>query len=182
MKNKLVLLLAVVMLLSASIVTGATEILRPDGQGYYDAWHEYGCAYGWQCVDESTPVTSDRVYKGGANFKETFTFYNPQNIGANNNITRVTLYYYARNHIAGNKTSYKIYPMLRIYSNNYIGNLKYLTSTWSYYTNTWTTNPANNSQWTLNDINNLEAGMRNYPNLVAGGGRVAQVYAVVEYY
>ena len=61
-----------------SSALAATDTLRPDGQGNWMQWNNYGCSVGsseWQCVDENPASTSDYLYTSGIS-RETFTFNN----------------------------------------------------------------------------------------------------------
>ncbi|MDZ4228604.1 MAG: hypothetical protein U1E54_05160, partial [Candidatus Levybacteria bacterium] len=70
-------------------------------------------------------------------------------------------------------------PLVRSNGINYIGSLKGLTSNYDYYSEVYTTNPSTGSAWTIAQVDALEAGMKSYSSKY--GGRIAQVYAVVDY-
>ena len=176
----------VVFALAASLVlssvpseaTSNTVTIRPDGAGYRKGWANVGCSSGsseWQCVDEDPADTSDYLKTSGTR-KETFTF---DDTGlADETINSVTIYYYAKEH---NKQANSCFEaMTRSGSTDYLaGTQMCVGSSWEYVSHTYTTNPATGSAWTVAQVDALEAGMHGLnPD---GGGRVAQVYAVVEY-
>jgi hypothetical protein len=174
LKTMIVGLLATVML--STFVLASTMTIRPDGPGNYAAWSATGCtaANGYQCVDESTVNTSDYVYTSASSKKETFTF---GNTGLSSvTINSVTLYYYGKYY---SSSKYKMQPLIRMSSTDYLGNILNLTSSYATYSQTYTTNPRNGSAWTVASVDALEAGMMSYT--ATAGGYVAQVYAVVDY-
>ncbi len=156
--------------------SAATVTIRPDSQGYYSGWSNTGCTSGseWQCVDEAPANTSDYLYTSSGTTRETFGF---QDTGlSSETINSVTLYYYAKRY-ASNR--YKFQPLIRSGTTNYAGSTFSTTSSYEYYSQTYTTNPATGSAWTASEVNNLQAGM--VSNNSNPGAYVAQVYAVVDY-
>ncbi|MFH1133543.1 MAG: hypothetical protein V1735_03570 [Nanoarchaeota archaeon] len=91
-------------------------------------------------------------------------------------INSITLYFYGQSY---SSTRYNFQPLIRSGGTNYLGSLKSLTSSYAYYSETYTTNPATGSAWTIAQVDALEAGMKSYSS--SYGGRIAQVYAVVDY-
>lgn len=159
-------------------VFAASVTIRPDGQGYRKGWGVYGCSGGtseWDCVDED-PYDTDDYLKNTGTAKETFTF---DDTGlSSETINSVTMYYYAMWH---NKVANSCFSaMTRSGSTDYISGAQMcVNDSWQYKSHVYSTNPATSSAWTVSEVDNLEAGMRSTnPN---GGGRVAQVYAVVDY-
>jgi len=164
-------------LMSASIVVADTITIRPNAQGNYAGWTNSGCSSGsseWQCVDEDPANTSDNLYTSSKSVYESFAF---GNTGFTNEvINSVTLYFYGQQY---SSTRYNFQPLIRSSSTNYLGSLKSLTSSYDYYSEAYTTNPATGSAWTIAQVDALEAGMKSYSS--SYGGRIAQLYAVVDY-
>jgi hypothetical protein len=176
--------LLVFALLATSGWASNTTIIRPDGQGAYSAWTKSGCTYGWQCVDEVTANTTDYIYKAGVG-TETFTFQNVS-IPVNRTINSITLYYYGEDYFSGGNYYLSFKPMVRIGSTNYLGSWKTFSDTWSYKSYTMTTNPSTGSAWTVSQLNDLQAGIYGYTfrmgdEYVYGGGKLAQMYVLVDY-
>jgi hypothetical protein len=169
--------LFVLTLMTIGVVSASTSTIRPNAQGYYSGWTNSGCSSGsseWQCVDENPANTTDNLYTSAKNTYESFAF---QDTGfTTETINSVTLYFYGQRY---SSTRYRFQPLIRASSTNYLGPLKSLTSSYAYYTETYTTNPATGSPWTIAEVNALEAGMKSYS--ASYGGRIAQVYAVVDY-
>jgi hypothetical protein len=164
------------LLVFSTCALAATVTIRPDSQGNYAAWSATGCtaANGWQCVDEAVANTSDRVYSGSNSVKESFGF---QNVSlTSETINSVTLYYYAYRY---GTSKYKMQPMIRSGTTDYLGGVKNLTASYAYYSQTYTTNPATGAAWTVSEVNSLQAGMSTYSS--NGGAYAAQVYALVDY-
>lgn len=179
MKKELVLLGVMfgVALLMIESVSASTLTIWPNAQGYYSAWTNAGCGSGsseWQCVDENPANTSDNLYTNAKNTYESFAF---QDTGlTSETINSVTLYFYGQRY---SSTRYQFQPLIRANSTNYLGSLKSLTANYTYYSQAYSTNPATGSAWTIAQVNALEAGMKSYS--ANYGGRIAQVYAVVDY-
>ena len=165
-----------VILISMVVVADNLKI-RPNGQGVYSEWTNMGCnagQYEWQCVDENIIDISDNLYANRANRYESFAF---EDTGFTNEIiNNVTLYFYGQRY---NNNRYKFQPLIRLSNTNYLGSMKSLTSSYSYYSESHSTNPATGSVWTVAQVDALEAGMKSYSSNY--GGRIAQVYAIVDY-
>src|SRR3989338_4239182 len=170
-------ILFVLTLMMISVVSADTLIIRPNAKGYYSDWTNYGCSPGqseWQWVDEDPADTADNLYISLKDKYESFAF---QDTGFTNEvINKVTLSFYGQYY---NSIRYRFQPLIRANNINYLGSLKSLTSSYAYYNETYTTNPATGSAWTIEGVNALEAGMKSYSSNY--GGRIAQVYAVVDY-
>ena len=178
MKKWFVLNILLLMILISSAALGSTAVLRPNSQGYYASWSNLGCSSGineWQCIDEILPSTTDYTYTSG-NGRETFKFSN-LNL-TSEAINSVTLYYYSMQHNNPNNACFG--AITRTNGIDYLsGNQLCTNSIWDYQSHTYTLNPATETAWTSTEINNLEAGM--YGLNPHAGGRIAQVYAVVDY-
>ena len=169
--------LFVLTLMTVGIASADTLTIRPNAQGYYSGWTNFGCSSGsseWQCVDENPANTSDNLYISSKNKYESFAF---QGTGLTyETINSVTLYFYGQRY---SSNRYQFQPLIRSVTTNYLGSLKSLTSIYAYYSEAYTTNPATGSAWTVAQVDALEAGMKSYSS--SYGGRIAQVYAVVDY-
>lgn len=154
--------------------------IRPNGQGYRTGWTNVNCPSGynsneWQCVNDANTETYDYLKNSGTE-KETFTF---SNTNLNNvQIKSVTLYFYATRNLYSYNSCFE--AMIRYGGRDYLsGNQLCVTNSWQYVSHKYTKNPATNLPWTITQVEYLEAGMHSLdPN---GGGKISQVYAVVEY-
>ncbi|MDD9952777.1 MAG: hypothetical protein OXR66_00405 [Candidatus Woesearchaeota archaeon] len=163
--------------LVGSVVADSVTI-RPDGAGAWKQWRHVGCSSGnneWQCVDEVTLDTSDYLRTGGTR-KETFTFGSTGL--STETVNSVTIHYVAMRH--NNNKNRCFEAMTRSGGTDYLSGTQICTdNSWDEYTHVYTTNPATSAAWTVTEVDALEAGMRGLnPN---NGGRVAQVWAVVDY-
>ena len=158
-------------------VNANTLTIWPNAQGYYSNWINSGCSSGsseWQCVDETFANTSDNLYTNAKNTYESFAF---QDTGFTNEIVNsITLYFYGQRY---SSNRYQFQPLIRISNANYLGSLKSLTPSYDSYSETYTINPATGLAWTIDEVNALESGMKSYTSNY--GGRIAQVYAVIDY-
>ena len=178
MKEKIAFLsFILVIIFTSGVVLADTTTIRPSSQGNYAQWTNTNCGSGsseWECVDEDPADTFDNLYTGLKNNHETFAF---QDTGlTTESINSVTIYYYGQR---VNSNRYKFQPLVRASSTDYLGSVISLTASYAYYNKTYTTNPDTGNQWTISEVNSLEAGMKSYSDNY--GGRIAQVYAVVDY-
>ena len=155
-----------------------TMILYPNGQGYRRGWQNVNCGSDfneWKCVDETVPNANDYLKNSGI-AKETFTFSNTGLLSEK--INSITLFYYARWDNFQSNSCFE--AMIRYKGIDYLsGNQMCVTNSWKYVSYTYTKNPGTNLPWTIAEVEALEAGMHSLdPN---GGGRVSQIYALVEY-
>ncbi|MCA9486410.1 PKD domain-containing protein [Candidatus Woesearchaeota archaeon] len=160
-----------------SMASAAQVTLYPTGQGSYSQWTNVGCSSGsleWQCVDETPASTSDYLSTKKGNTLESFTF-SSTNL-SNVEISNITLMYYAMQEAPSKKC---FEPLLRISGTDYTAATQCTSSSYAYYVQSYTTNPATGLAWTLSELNNLEAGMESASS--SGGGRVAQVFVIVDY-
>jgi len=125
-------------------------------------------------VDEPSASATDYLQSSSNSKKETFTFQNT--VLTTETINSVTIHYYAKRY---SSSKYKIQPMIRVGSQNYLGSVIDLTSGYQYYSGTFTLNPSTGQAWTAAQVDALEAGMSTYS--ASGGAYIAQVYAVVDY-
>ena len=154
--------------------------LRPNGD-VLNAWSNYGCAdtSEYKCVRElQTPYTQNYT-SGGGNKEEAFTLTDlPANLNSTP-INSITLQYYAQR-LGTFQDQFK--PSLRIGGNLYYGDVFTVGSSWAYYSDTFTTNPATGNAWTFSEINSLEAGMSTEDGIWGlGGAKVAQFYVTVNH-
>jgi peptidoglycan/xylan/chitin deacetylase (PgdA/CDA1 family) len=155
-----------------------TITIRPNGYGYRTGWTNVNCASGfseWQCVSETTYNTTDFLKNTGT-AKETFAF---SNTGlTTEKINSITLYYYASRNLYLYNSCFE--AMIRYNERDYLSGTQMCVGTfWQYVSQKYEKNPATNLPWTVAEVEALEAGMHALdPN---GGGRISQVYAVVEY-
>ncbi len=169
-------LMVAVLVLASAFVLARTVTITPNAQGNYATWSNTGCGSGsneWQCVDENPVNTSDYLYTSTASKAESFAF---SDMSSPATIDSVTLYYYAKYYNSG---KYKMTPLIRASSTDYLGSVMSLGSSYATLSQTYTTNPATGSAWTVSEVNSLEAGMKSYS--ANAGAYVAQVYAVVSY-
>ncbi len=178
MRKVFLVMLAIFLLLNSVFsysALAAKVILRPNAQGVYDSWTNIGCTNSseWDCVDEASPNINDSVYSNVNNAKESFLF---SDTGlTTEKIFSVTLKYYGVRY--GN--SFYAYPLIRVGLTDYIGGLFAFAYSYAYRNGLYTKNPATNADWTIADVDNLQAGIAS--RSIYGGGKVAQMYAEVEY-
>lgn len=157
-----------------------TQTLRPNSQGTYKSWDNAGCPstannQEWDCVDETSPNTSDRVQADNPGKKESFRFSDLTE--SNIVINKVTLSYYG---IRFSPSRYKFTPIIVSNRRIYDGSSKSLGSQYSSFQQIYTNNPKTNKPWTVAEVNNLEAGMRTKIAFYQGA-KIAQMFATVEY-
>jgi hypothetical protein len=175
--RKLITLICLLALAVAPTAFASTLTIRPDAQGTYSSWTNSGCTTGYDCVDEASASTADYVQTGTNNAKETFTFSNSGLEYGADTINSVTLHYYAER-VKAQDSCFS--PMVRMFGTDYLlGSQICTTSSFGDYSHTYTTTPAFGSEWNVNSVDSLEAGM--YALDPNGGGRVAQVYADIDY-
>jgi hypothetical protein len=160
----------------SSFAMADTVTIRPDGMGNYNAWTNVGytAATEYMCVNEAAANTSAYLWTSSKSVSESFTFSNVGLSGVT--INNVTLWYYGQRY---SSTRYRFQPLIRSGGTNYLGAVKSLTSSYAYYSQVYTTNPAIGSAWTVAEVNALEAGMKSYSS--SYGGKIAQMYAVIDY-
>ena len=164
----------------------STETLRPNAAGDSTQFTPYGATYNWQCVDE---VTSDGnttyVYATHGGYGAAATWidlYNLPDTSLTGTINSVTVYGVAKRfQTAGGS----FYVALKTGGGVYYGGSNAVTSTWTSYSNAWTTNPQAGGAWTWTQINALQIGIKGtvgeYWDEVARDVSCTQVYVVVNY-
>ena len=172
------MVLFLLMSFSVAIANAATLTIRPDAQGARTGWANTGCSSGsneYKCVDEVLVNTSDYLSDTGTS-KETFTFSNSGL--SSQTINSVTLYYYAMWQTSSANSCFQ--AMTRSGGVDFLPGVQLCAgANWSTLSHAYTTNPATGNAWNVSSVDALEAGMAGLnPN---GGGRVSQVYAVVDY-
>jgi hypothetical protein len=163
--------------------TTQTLTLRPMGDGNYRDFSYLGDTRNWRCVDEQT-ADGDTTYvyirDTGTSNRDTYATENsPVTTGT---INSVTIYIVAE-YSSSSGTGYAD-TILRISGNNYYGNNGNdftLTTTYTSYSQIYTSNPAGGA-WTWTTINNLECGVRlRTSSWNQGYARCTQVYIEVNY-
>lgn len=176
--KKTIYTMAFAMVLLSGLAAADTLVLNPNGQGAYSAWSNYGCGSGsseWQCVDEyPSPDTTNYLYVYPTNRYESFVF--PDTGAEHKTVNSVELHFYGRRGIL---SSFEFQPFVRVDGQDYLGSAIELTSTYTDYAQAFDYNPDTGNAWTQDDVDSLEAGMKSSSSTY--GGRIAQVYAVVDY-
>ena len=152
-------------------------ILYPNAKGYRNGWFNVKCSRNteWQCVDEEIIDNKDYLRTSGTS-KETFLF---SDTGlTNEKINGITIFYYAQQDYSRANSCFE--AMIRSNRRDYLsGNQLCVGNSWQYVSHTYELNPATGLQWTASEVDSLEAGMHALnPN---GGGKISQVYVLVEY-
>ncbi len=161
---------------SAGGPTGSV-ILRPNSAGSIDNLSTTGCGSNYQCVDESTSDENSTYVRRPSNSYATDVYNLDNPTSPSGTITGVTVYCRARKA----KNVGLIRPNVYVGSTPYNGSIQSLTTSWSDYSEQWTTNPSTSSAWTWTEINNLQAGISlrgqnsNFP------AYCTQVWVEVEY-
>ena len=170
--------LFVLFILTLPAAFAATLTVYPDGSGARTSWSQQGCSgtgNHWNCVEETSVNTADYLFATGTG-KETLTFGNTGL--SSESINSVTLHYYLMRHNSASNAC--IGAMTRSGGTDYLSGTQLCgTANWTLVSHVYATNPATGSAWTVGGVDALEAGM--YGLNPSGGGRVAQVYAVVDY-
>ena len=158
------------------------KIFRPDGDGSLNEGWSGGSPY-WDKVDDVVPdedetrLTRTRTYGDWKGIL--FTIQDQQySLG---NITSVKVYYRIKKHPQSDDAEAK--AAVKTHDTIYYGTAQNLSSSYTTYSYSWTTNPNTGSAWTWDEINDLEAGISVHGN-VATGGTVfyfTQLYVEVEY-
>lgn len=176
------------------------ETLRPNAAGTYTTWDSQYPASGshWQKCDDTGTGDGDTTYiytqsGTGASLPsyriDTYNLNDVVNITSGSTIHNVTVYFKGKSTSATYKGVCSV--AMRIGGSNYFGGSNTLSTTYSYYSYTWNSNPKTGSAWTISDLNSLQAGVygrsgyqsRGFPfnDYVYYPIRVTQVYARVEY-
>jgi hypothetical protein len=158
----------------------ATETLRPNAAGDETALSPYPNSgeANWEDVDEETPDEGDtRVYKTGTSY--TRDLYNlPSHSVGSGTINFIKIYFRCQR--PGSGTSCRAEPSLKSDGVVTDGTEVTLTSSYTTYSEQWSTNPADSQPWEWTDIDALQIGVR-----LKGDGtnpaRCTQVYVEVDY-
>lgn len=167
------------------------ETLRPNaagdecnlGEGYEDAT----CPNHYQNVDEESP-DEDATYVKSDSTDYHRDLYNLDNSGvADGDINKITVYARLKKYggIAPSRTIAKI----AIKSGTGSGSPDTvdesaeitITTSWTNYSQEWSTNPATSSAWTWDEIDNLQAGVALKKYGTGEYGWCTQVYVEVDY-
>ncbi|RLG47348.1 MAG: hypothetical protein DRN92_03375 [Thermoproteota archaeon] len=163
-----------------------TEILRPNGAGSWTILNPYPSSNeNWECVDEvvsdedSTYVYyTDSPYPYG---RDTYSLQDhSQGSGIINSVT-----VYVRCKKIGTSLLVACRPAIRTHSANYppitsTEDARLLTTSWTNYYRTWTTNPYTGQAWTWSEIDSLEAGVDLHGTSTTQA-LCTQVWVVVDY-
>jgi hypothetical protein len=161
--------------MGVSLAYAASVTINPNAAGSNSQWTWSGGSAdftNWQSADDDT------TYAGvsSQNQSQTVALDDTSLYGT---INSVTVYASARQ-TTGNE---KLQIVLRTSSSNYVSATSGIVATsYSLYSNAWTTDPSDTQAWTWSEINGLEAGVKSINNGGWGGEmRVSQVYVVVDY-
>ncbi|MEM3771669.1 MAG: hypothetical protein QXW80_05120, partial [Candidatus Micrarchaeia archaeon] len=158
-------------------ISTTTVTLRPSANGSVNQWSVYPAGTEqWDAVDDEIP-DGDTTYIYSLTAGQVSFFNLPDNqIPEGSKINRVTVFAVAR----GTGVPARYFQIgVRTYDQNYWGPNILVSTNYTEYSQTWTTNPATGQPWTPQEINNLEVGVYQ----VTGGRQinVTQLYAIVEY-
>lgn len=175
MNNKFFIFIFLIAVVSFPGVFADTVTIRPDANGFYSAWNNYGCnsSSEFDCVDDIS-VASDHLASSSNNIRETFNFTNSGL--TSESVNSLTIYYFAKI-ISGNKKN--IQTLIRSGGVDFFGSNFTLNGSYEYYSQIYTTNPATGLAWTVAEVDALESGMRTSTS--QGGGNITQIYSVVDY-
>jgi predicted CxxxxCH...CXXCH cytochrome family protein len=155
-----------------------TLIIRPNADGTLNDWSIGGTsppANRWEAVDETTQNDdTDYVYATSQNLDQ---FFNLQDhTTETGTIDNVTVYIYAK------QTTGNEYLQVCIWDNTYCQNTPTISTSYTLYSYSWTTDPSDSLAWTWSDIDALEAGVRSKNSGGWGGEiRVTQLYVEISY-
>ncbi len=161
--------------------------MRPDGNGSWYLLNPYPSGNeNWECVDETMPdEDSTYVYYTTTPYpygRDTYSLQNhSQGSGIINSVT-----VYVRCRKSGTGLLVFTRPVLRVGSTDFpsIFNInedrRTLSSSWTTYYRTWTTNPSTGEPWSWNYIDSLEAGV-DLRGASTTEARCTQVWVEVNY-
>ncbi len=163
--------------------TSSLLSLRPNANGSITELQRYPTSENanYKCVDETIVNDNDYVYWSGTSWKK--DTYNLANRGAVSGVIHsVTVY--ARCNRAGFGMDPSVPNqgkiVIRSSGSYYYGTEFAPTSTFTYYSHTWSVNPATGAAWSWSAIDALEAGISFIGN-EGGSSKCSQVYVVVNY-
>jgi hypothetical protein len=167
-----------IIIIFSTTIQADFKTIRPNGQGIYSFWSQKGCIFDWECVNENPVDFTDYVFTYLPNAKESFPF-SDVSFSSGEGVKSLVLNYVV-NGIDDIILANRIRPFIRILGKEYFGDELVLRSSgFTTYSFKYDMNPTTNSPWEKSDINNLEAGV--ISSAVHGGGRLANIYAIVEY-
>ena len=163
-----------------------TVTIRPVANGDVIQQRPNDSATNYENVDE---VTADGDTTFNDNPDSTYTtrddLYQLEDISLPEGavINSVTVYYVARNIVSGYGHSY---ALIKTHDTVYRGSVHDPPDSYRTYSQVYTTNPYTGNPWTVEEVNALQAGTRlttEYYSAIGAytGGRVTQVYVVVDY-
>lgn len=169
-----ILAASVLFLVDASPAHAATVTINSSAAGSTSEWTWSGGGNytNWQSADDDT------TYAGitSQNKVQTVALDDTSLFGT---INSVTVYTSAR------QTTGNEYLQLAVRTggtNYFSSSTGVVATTYTQYSNTWTTDPSDTFSWTWSDINALEAGVKSVNQGGWGGElRASQVYVVVDY-
>jgi hypothetical protein len=150
------------------------SVLRPNGVGSSTRLTPYGAPTDWQCVNDSGNGDGDATYVySTSNGWRDDTYQIQNHTSESGTILNVTVNIRVRS--AGGTG--QAMTEIRTYNTVYSGAQNTLTTSYTLYSTTYSTNPFTGNAWTWGEIDALEAGAR----LRATGSRCTQVWIEVEY-
>ncbi|MHA2169982.1 MAG: DUF2341 domain-containing protein [Candidatus Kariarchaeaceae archaeon] len=156
----------------------------PFAPGYTETYNHYaqvGTNHDYLAVNEPVPDDDSTYIYTTRNDSSRYTSYKIKGLREiDGSITDITLY--TRAERSGSVISSYIRNFVRIGSQNYQRSQRSLSTSWTTYSDTWTTNPATGLAWEWTDLDSLEIGVRG--RMVYSTTRqlrITQVYAVVSY-
>ena len=169
----------------------STVIIRPNGDSTFangNDWSVSVASNRWEAVNEvSADYDTTYVYVSAYNKFQLFQLEDPTPTPSGN-IDKIKVFATVKQEATTD--SFRI--VVRVDGNNYMSTDISTTSSYTTYSNEWTTNPNTGSPWTWSDINSLEAGVRsNFAGTVGqdqgqgqtayGEIRLTQLYVEVTY-
>lgn len=161
----------------------STVTLRPDATYMTVGWLQYpddAAAYYLKVDEVSSDEDSTYIYNTAYALHETAHFYVETLTDAARTINSVTVY--ARIRATDDTITKSIKLSLVTSGITYSSSSSFPTTSYTNYSNTWTTNPSTGLPWTVSDVNNAAFGVSTYiDNSCTAEVRVTQIWIVVDY-
>jgi hypothetical protein len=160
----------------------ATETLRPNAAGDETSINTQSpdSTYHWDKVDDETPDELSTCVYNFHNASYQRDLYNlPAHSVGSGTINSITVYFRCRYYNVSGKAE----PSLKSGSSVVDGTEVALTTSWTTYSQTWTTNPATGLAWTWDAIDALQIGVALKSGTSSGSQQAVctQVYVEVDY-
>ncbi|WP_455141422.1 DUF2341 domain-containing protein [Candidatus Hodarchaeum mangrovi] len=156
----------------------------PRAPGYTETWNHFsktGGTQDYQTYDEQVADDDSSYIYTTVNDSYRYTSFFIKGISDLEGDI-ISLSVKTRTRRTGSIISGETRSFIRLNNNNYYGSSRWPSSSYSTFTDTWTTNPLTLSSWTWDDLANLQLGVRGritYTSTIQL--RITQVYVEIKY-